>query len=326
MIGDIAAERYKSIAPMSENTVFDYDMQVFISEGMPEGALRQLFLQALDFPPGRIRFVLRGFEPQKMGELIRRLRNLFPDPQADKIIIEIDPNAFRHYKVEAVPVYLVKDKEKWFEVQGSISLLGAVEHVKRRGSYNVGELYQIKEPDILAVIEQRIKDYDWSKALARAQQRMAEKLSPGFDLPTATKTETSYFVPKFTLPDNIVIPGYNDNSDRIIAKAGDIINILEHKNLDVPIIVFDQEDRRQIEIVKDLLKKHPKADLFYVGVVVPKGNKNRQIELSREFNMPVYPWFPKLTDRFGVNAVPALVTQEGKKLRIDYYGPDLILK
>lgn len=320
-IAEQAAQRLQSVAPAKESTEFPYDMQIYISEGMPEGVLRQIFKQSLDYPSGKIRFVVRGFEPQKLGEMIARLRSLFPDPKTDKIIIEVDPGAFRQYQVEAVPTYLIRQNQKWFEVRGAISIEGAIASVKKGGHIVQGELYAIKEPDILSVIEERAKNYDWSSALARVKKRMMDRLSPSFDLPTVTEDVTEYFAPTFTLPQNIVIPKYNNQPEKMIAQAGTTINVLNYAKLQVPMIVFDQEDERQLRLVKDWIKTYPNADLFVVGQIDAKKDTPRQVELSKEFGKPVYPWFGKMTDRFGVRAVPAIVDQQGDRLRIRYVAP-----
>lgn len=318
---DSATDRYREQAPARSAAEIDYTMQVFISEGIPAGALRQLFRQALDEPPGRVRFVLKGFEPQKLGALIGRLRKLFPDPQSDSILIEIDPEAFRTYQVESVPVFLVKDGQDWYEVQGMISLEGAREHVRQRGSLVVGELYTVKEPDILAVIEERARDYDWSAALARAQARVANKLTPQFDLPTVTRSAETTFVPVFTVPEDIVIPAHGDQPETPLARAGTRYNVLDFTRLQAPIIVFDASDPRQQRLVQQWIAgDYAQADLFVVGAT-PVGNQPGTVALAQQLQRPVYPWFGRMTDRFGVRAVPAIVDQVGDHLRIRYVEP-----
>ncbi len=323
-----ALARYQKRAPQATAPTIDFDMQVFISTGIPEGALRELFRQAWEEPAGRVRFVLRGFEPQRLGELIGTLRGMFPEPKAEHIVIEIDPNAFRAYQVEVVPVYLVKEdaqtqEERWFEVDGMISLEGARENVRRRGPLVIGELYPIAEPDILAVIEARARDYDWSAALARAQARAAKNLSPMFDLPTVTQDAESFFTPLFTVPHDIVIPAHEAEPEHVLARAGQQFNVLDYTRLQVPIIVFDASDPRQRHLVKSWTQdayKH--ADLFYVGAVEPMDGEPAQVVLAKALKRPVYPWFGRMTDRFGVRAVPAIVEQEGKQLRIRYVRPN----
>lgn len=323
---DEGVDRFREHAPEARDTLQDQiDMQVFISEGMPEGVLRHLFSQAWEEKPGTIRFVLRGFTPQQLGPLIGRLRKLFPNPEGDRIIVEIDPGAFRQYGVDAVPVFLVKDKAqgRWYEVQGAISLQGAREHVARQGSLVAGERYPITEPDILAVIEERARNYDWKPALERAQSRVSQNLSPSFDLPAVTHTATEFFDPVFNVPHDIVIPQYNGEPERVIARAGETYRVLDFTRLQVPIIVFDAADRRQMALVKSWLATDElrNADLFIVGDSALPGDRPAAVALSEMFQRPVYPWFGRMTDRFGVRAVPAIVDQSGDRLRIRYVEP-----
>lgn len=317
-----ATARYREHAPQASVPLLDYDMQVFISTGIPDGALRELLNQALLEEPGRVRFVLRGFQPQQLGPLIGKIRKLFENIEEDRVIVEIDPEAFRTYQVEAVPVYLVREEGKWFEVQGMISLEGARENVRRRGPLVVGELYPIEEPDILDIIEQRARDYDWSSALARAQSRMKNNLAPAFDLPTVTQNREEFFAPIFTVPHDIVIPAQDDQPEHILAYSGQRFNVLDYTNLQVPMIVFDATDSRQVETVQQLVREHySTADLFVINADESKDGTPIQISLAKKFGRPVYPWIGRMTDRFGVRAVPAIVEQSNKQLRIRYVRP-----
>lgn len=326
-VKDVADTARQQAIGGQEPAAADYDIQVFISAGMPEGVLRHLFAQAVELPPGRVRFVIRGFTPQKLGPLVAKLRSLFPDPHGDHIALEVDPNAFRTYRVEAVPVYLVREKDRWFEVQGAQSLAAAKENVRKRAKKVQGELYAIAEPDILSVIEERAKNFDWKPVLARAQARAARNLKPGFDLPTASKNATSYTVPTFTVPHDIRSPSADGKQEILLAKEGQVLRLLDHTRLQVPVIVFDPTDTRQVAMVRRWIaqpeNKH--ADLFVVGgegLQSRDPSKPATVELSEAFNRPVYPMLSKLSERFGVEAVPAIVDQEGARLRIRYFDPE----
>ncbi|WP_255593526.1 TrbC family F-type conjugative pilus assembly protein [Acidovorax sp. sic0104] len=309
-----------------ESVAMDYEMQVFISAGMPEGVLRHLFAQAMQFPQGKVRFVVRGFTPQQLGPLVSKLRGLFPDPYSDHIALEVDPNAFRTYKVEAVPVFLVKEQYKWFEVQGAQSLDAAKENVRSRSRKVVGELYAIAEPDILAVIEERAKKFDWAPVLARAQTRMANNLKPGFDLPTANRSDVRYHTPTFSVPHDITAPGQDGQAETVLAQGGQTLNLLDHTRLQVPVIVFDASDTRQVKMVRGWLQRpeFKDADLFVIGSELAPRNSRLPIttELGNAFKRPVYPWLAKLSERMGVDSVPSIVTQDGKRLRISSFDPE----
>lgn len=321
-------DRLREASPIAEKdtTAQQFDIQVFISTGMPEGVLRSLFAQAMEFPPGRVRFVVRGFTPQKLGALVTKLRGLFPDPQTDHIALEIDPNAFRTYNVKAVPLFLVKEGDKWFETDGSQSLFAARENVKLRGKGTHGELYAITEPDMLSVIEERVKNYDWAPVMARAQERAAKNMRPGFDLPIATQDAVTYFTPTFKVPYDITSPGKDGKGQVLLARGGQVVNLLEHTKLQVPVIVFDPSDKRQARMVKTWLKRpeYANADLFVVGFNLQAINAKTPVtlEIAQVYKRPVYPFLAKLNERFGVEAVPAIVQQEGQRLRINTYKPE----
>jgi len=326
---DEAKQRLQSHAAQSEASrrapEQDFDMQVFISAGMPEGVLRQLFKQALARDPKRIRFVVRGFEPQKVGALLSKLRRLLPDPYSDDVIVEVDPNAFRAYAVDAVPVYLVKDKEKskWFEIRGTASLELAQEFAHRGGSYNAGDLYPIAEPDILAVIEERARKYDWEPAMKRAQARAAQNLRPTFDLPTSSRNATAYFTPSFTAPHDITSPGQQGKGEVVLARGGQTFALLDYTRLQVPVLVFDATDPRQVRMVRRWIERpeYKGADLFVVGSGAPARDSKTTVtsDLQQSLRRPVFPMPRRLAERFGVDAVPAIVEQEGQRLRIRYF-------
>lgn len=325
---DDMMRRLREAAPKvgQDTTAQDFDMQVFISASMPEGVLRALFAQAMEFPAGRVRFVVRGFTPQKLGVLVSKLRGLFPDPQTDHITLEVDPNAFRAYAVDAVPLYLVKDGEKWYETKGSQSLFAARENVQQRGKSAHGELYAIAEPDMLSVIEERTKNFDWKPVMARAQERAAKNLRPGFDLPTATQDGTAYFVPTFRVPHDIKSPSKDGAGQVLLAKGGQTINLLDYTRLQVPVIVFDPSDKRQAQMVKRWIQQpeFANADLFVVGFNLQAIDAKTPVtvEIAQSYKRPVYPFLAKLNERFGVQAVPAIVQQEGPRLRISTFKPE----
>ena len=325
-VNDIRDQHKKITAPDTENgSLPEFDMQVFISTGMPEGVLRSLFRQSLDEGGKRVRFVVRGFEPQRVGELLKKLRMLLPDPYKDDVLVEVDPNAFRAYGVTEVPVYLVKEKDKWFSVRGAVSLDGARSMVKKGGDYKGGELYAVTEPDILSVIEDRAKKYDWEGAYARARARAAQNLKPNFDLPTVVQDAMDYFVPTFTVPEDITGPGPNGKGTVLIAKAGQVIRLLDHTKLQTAVIALDATDERQVRLVQSWLRRpeYLNADVFIVGSSVQAKKQGKVVmeELATKFNRPVFPLMKRLGERFGLQAVPAIVEQEGDRLRIRYFNP-----
>ena len=205
-----------------------------------------------------------------------------------------------------------------------MSIDGARERARKGGNYKAGELYAIAEPDILSVIEERSKKYDWEGAFARARSRAAQNLKPNFDLPTVVQDSTDYFVPTFTVPEDVTGPGPDGKGTVVLAKEGQTFRLLDHTKLQVPVIAVDATDERQVRLVQSWLRRpeYKAADVFIVGSTIQSpGGGVAMEDLVRKFNRPVFPLFKRLGERFGIQAVPAIVEQDGDRLRIRYFNP-----
>ena len=177
----------------------------------------------------------------------------------------------------------------------------------------LGPTYGIAEPHLLELIAQRLRDKQRSGELQRlmqeAQARGVESVkspAPVAGLRT-TRTARSYYVdPSFTLERNIV-----DAEGRLLFPAGTRKNPLEVVSMSKRLLFFDARDRRQVAQARELIAR-------YDGKVKPILTAGSYLELMKTWQMPVY--FDQqgtLTRRLGIGQVPALVSQEGLKLRID---------
>ena len=177
----------------------------------------------------------------------------------------------------------------------------------------LGPTYDIAEPHLLNFIEQRLRDKERSGELQRlvqqAQARGVESVqrpAPVADLRT-TRTERTFYVdPSFTLERNIV-----DGQGRLLFPAGTRKNPLEVVSLSKRLLFFDARDRRQVAQARELIAR-------YDGKVKPILTGGSYLELMKAWRVPVYyDQQGTLTRRFGIGQVPALVSQEGLRLRID---------
>ena len=177
----------------------------------------------------------------------------------------------------------------------------------------LGPTYGIAEPHLLELIAQRLRDKQRSGELQRlmqeAQARGVESVkspAPVAGLRT-TRTARSYYVdPSFTLERNIV-----DAEGRLLFPAGTRKNPLEVVSMSKRLLFFDARDRRQVAQARELIAR-------YDGKVKPILTAGSYLELMKTWQMPVY--FDQqgtLVRRFGIGQVPALVSQEGLRLRID---------
>lgn len=194
---------------------------------------------------------------------------------------------------------------------GSLAAIGPPACAADLGT--LGPTYGIAEPHLLEFIQQRLRDKQRSGEL---QQLMLEARARGIDAVRypapvpglhATETARSFYVdPSFTLDRNIV-----DAQGRLLFAAGTRKNPLDVVSLSRQLLFFDARDRRQVERARELMARHD-------GKVKPILTGGSYLDLMKAWRMPVY--FDQqgtLTRRFGIRQVPALVSQEGRRLRVD---------
>jgi conjugal transfer pilus assembly protein TraW len=177
----------------------------------------------------------------------------------------------------------------------------------------IGPTYGIAEPHLLNFIMQRLRDKERSGELQRlmedAQARGVDTVRrpPPVAGLRATETARTFFIdPSFTLDRNIV-----DAQGRLLFAAGTRKNPLDVVSMSNRLLFFDARDRRQVVQARELIAR-------YDGKVKPILTGGSYLELMKAWQVPVY--FDQqgtLTQRLGIRQVPALVSQEGKRLRID---------
>ncbi len=180
----------------------------------------------------------------------------------------------------------------------------------------IGPTYEIGEPHLLAFIEQRLREKERSGEL----QRLAEAArARGIDtvrqpppvegLRTTERPRTFYVDPSFTLDRNITDP-----QGRLMFAAGTRKNPLEVVSLSRHLLFFDARDPRQVKHARELSGR-------YAGRIKPILTGGSYLDLMKAWRVPVYyDQSGTLTRRFGIRQVPALVSQDGLRLRIDELG------
>ena len=177
----------------------------------------------------------------------------------------------------------------------------------------LGPTYEIAEPHLLNFIEARLRDKERSGELQRlvqqAQARGVESVqrpAPVAGLRTTQTARTFYVDPSFKLERNIV-----DGQGRLLFPAGTRKNPLEVVSLSKRLLFFDARDGRQVAQARELIAR-------YDGKVKPVLTGGSYLELMKAWRVPVYyDQQGTLVRRFGIGLVPALVSQEGQRLRID---------
>ena len=177
----------------------------------------------------------------------------------------------------------------------------------------IGPTYEISEPHLLQMIEQRLREKERSGELGRLEAEARErgiatvKNPPPVTGLRATETvRTFYFDPSFTLDRNILGP-----QGELLFAAGTRKNPLEVVSLSRHLLFFDARDPRQVGRARQLIT-------LYQGRVKPILVGGSYLDLMQSWHVPVYyDQQGLLTRRLGITQVPALVSQDGLRLRID---------
>lgn len=181
----------------------------------------------------------------------------------------------------------------------------------------IGPVYPIAEEDFLKYIERKLKEAQrtgkldtWGKAMRDTTRQRLESPPPVEGVRTTTIARSFLFDPAITLPQDIRTP-----EGQIVAAAGTRINPLDTMAMTTRLLFFDARDPRQRRLAQQLLSEHGMRlkPVLTAGDFMP---------LSRAWQTPVYyDQQGLLTTRFGITQVPALVYQEGDKVRIDEILP-----
>ncbi len=177
----------------------------------------------------------------------------------------------------------------------------------------IGPVYPIAEPSLLEVILAKLREADANGVMARLQRDTQASVKRGIEQPApvaritkTTKTRIFYYDPSIVVPYAIT-----DAEGKVIVTPGTRINPLDTVSLSKRLLFIDARDAAQIGRARGILDEHGGK----VKVILTGGS---YLELMRHWKRPVfYDQQGLLTDQLGIRHVPALVTQEGRRLRID---------
>ena len=192
-------------------------------------------------------------------------------------------------------------------------MLGAADGARAMDLGVIGPTYEISEPHLLQMIEQRLRAKEHSGELgsleAEARKRgiaTVKNPPPVTGLRATDAVRTFYFDPSFTLDRNLLGP-----QGELLFAAGTRKNPLEVVSLSRHLLFFDARDPRQVGRARQLIA-------LYQGRVKPILVGGSYLDLMQSWHVPVYyDQQGLLTRRLGITQVPALVSQEGLRLRID---------
>jgi conjugal transfer pilus assembly protein TraW len=177
----------------------------------------------------------------------------------------------------------------------------------------IGPTYPIAEQNLLDVIMARLREKERLGELRKAEQLARERATqslltpkPVAGLRRAETARTTYFDTTFTLDRNIV-----DENGAMLFPAGLRKNPLDVVSMSKHLLFFDARDTRQVARARELLDR-------YQGRVKPILVGGSTLNLMQAWKTRVYyDQEGLLVRKLGITAVPAIVSQEGARLRID---------
>lgn len=175
-----------------------------------------------------------------------------------------------------------------------------------------GNLYEIQEEDAVGYIKRRITDWEKDGTIKRKQEEAVNKVrdtmlhpKPIDGISTAMENNTFYWDPTFVLQKPIT-----DAKGRIIFPAGTSINPLAFGGLSKRLVFIDARDPVQVAFAIQGKKDHPTDKIILTG--------GSWVELTKKTGEQVfYDQSGYLTRKFSIHHVPAIVQQQGLKLKIE---------
>ena len=176
----------------------------------------------------------------------------------------------------------------------------------------VGPAYPVAERSLLEVIQERLEEMRRSGELERLQAQARERAQAwaerprGTALPRASAPRVRYVDPAITVPYDIT-----DHEGRVIHRAGTTVNPLDHITLSRRLVFFDGDDPDQVRWARALLEADPAG-------IKPILTNGPVAALMRQWQARIYfDQHGALIKHFGIAAVPTVISQAGRRLKVE---------
>lgn len=177
----------------------------------------------------------------------------------------------------------------------------------------LGKTYPIIEQDMAEAIVERLKEKQASGELDKLHRKLRDdskayvKRPLGRELPRAKVYRSVQFDPTVTIEKDI-----KDSEGRVLYPAGTLVNPLDYKPLSKTLCFINADDAEQIDWVTQYCPDEVSNKIILVhGDFIETGRKlNRRIYFDQR---------GKLTDHFGIQAVPTVIRQNGRYLYVEEF-------
>ncbi|MGE0289757.1 MAG: type-F conjugative transfer system protein TraW [Bradyrhizobium sp.] len=177
----------------------------------------------------------------------------------------------------------------------------------------IGPVFPIAEPSLLEVILSKLREAEATGVLARIQRETQANVKRGIEQPAPVERITKTIKARsFYYDPSIVVPyAIADAEGKVIVTPGTRVNPLDTVSLSKALLFIDARDPAQVGRARKILDERGGK----VKVILTGGS---YLDLMRRWKRPVfYDQQGSLIEKLGIRHVPALVSQEGKKLKIE---------
>jgi conjugal transfer pilus assembly protein TraW len=184
-----------------------------------------------------------------------------------------------------------------------------------------GQTFKVLEEPFIEMLKKRLDKLDLEKEKQKIEDRAKERVENPqavSGINPARKDRIFYFDPSYILDKDAVLP-----CGKVLHKAGTKVNPLEHMDLGRRLFFIDSRQEDQIAWLKErlnspLAKQEQKEQVEDRVILVAGSVFKLQELLGEEHADKVYfDQAGELTTKFVIKASPAVVEQEGLKLKIE---------
>lgn len=172
----------------------------------------------------------------------------------------------------------------------------------------VGHNYEVSEEDIIAYIKSKLSTLDLSALQEEMQDKVRSSTTrpkPVIDIKKAQENKEYYYDPTYVLDRSIY-----DHNGSLMHPVGTKVNPLSKLPLSNALIFIEGDDQEQVAYALEQYKGLDKK----AKIILTSGSP---IELQKAHKVWIYfDQFGSLTTKLGIKHVPAILTQDGLKLKI----------
>lgn len=303
----------------------------FVSRSLEEQTLISIYeSMSKNMEAGKkVMAVFQGVDPEvktvdgTSRSLQKVIKDILPVPTS-----VIDSRIFSEGQIDRVPAMAKRVGDRVFVAYGIFGL----EHFERALELRMQGLkdsdkgvIELSVPQSVATkpmneipftedLKQRASKVDWDKKAKDAKTRMWSRM-PSTILPAATETKERLVDISLIATKTYTHP----QTGEILVQAGQKINPAKEKRFGRAIIIFDGVSQTQEDIAIEEVEKAKKQGLLPIVMSTRLAEKNPEqhyLRLSKRFNSKVFLLTDGIKDRFEIQKVPSVVTQEGELMKV----------